>query len=241
MNDTDTPQDRILIVEDEQEMGLTLSQACKDLGYEPVLVTSIAGAQNAIQKCAFPLAILDRLMPDGDSIEAVAAIRKSGNVQTILMVSALAHASHRVAGLDRGADDYLPKPFAPEELTARIRALMRRARSTSSDTDFLVFEQLEIRVKARTVHYGTLHIPLSPKEFELLLYFAVNEGNALSRMQLLENVWNLHFDPQTNVVDVHVGRLRRKLESQTGVNFIHTSRGEGYRFGVEPKGSDLEQ
>lgn len=223
--------DRVLIVEDDAEMGGILSNACTDLGYEPIWMRTIADGQSAVELCDYPLAILDRLLPDGDMVDFVAALRKTGKVRSILMVSALAHTGHRVEGLDRGADDYLSKPFEPEELTARIRALMRRTRAEAGDGDYLVFGPLEIRVKARTVHYDTQHIALSPKEFELLLYFAANEGIALSRMQLLEHVWNLHFDPQTNVVDVHVGRLRRKLETSTGQNFIHTSRGAGYMFG----------
>lgn len=110
---------------------------------------------------------------------------------------------------------------------------MRRTKAQPVDNDFLVFDGLEIRVKARTVHHGQDHIPLSPKEFELLMYFATHAGTPLSRMQLLEHVWNLHFDPQTNVVDVHVGRLRRKLEQHTNRAWIHTARGAGYWFGPE--------
>ncbi|MCF3592584.1 response regulator transcription factor [Rhodobacteraceae bacterium LMO-12] len=228
----------VLIVEDDGDMARVLSEACEELGYTPVLVGSSAEALEAAATRRFPLAILDRLLPDGDSIDAIAELRRLGNVQAILMVSALAHAGHRSHGLDRGADDYLAKPFAPEELRARIRALIRRSKSQVTDNDFLVFGDLEIRVRARTLHFGQTHIALSPKEFELLLYFATHAGAPLSRMQLLEHVWNLHFDPQTNVVDVHVGRLRRKLESQTGQAWIHTARGAGYWFGPDAGGAE---
>lgn len=222
---------RILILEDDPEMGAVLANACAALGHVTVLATTRAEGLEKAAQGDYALAILDRMLPDGDAIDTIAELRRSGHVDTILMVSALAHAGHRVEGLDRGADDYLPKPFAPEELRARIRALVRRARAQVQDNDFLTFGALEIRTRARNVHFGQTHIPLSPKEFELLLYFATNAGAPLSRMQLLENVWNLHFDPQTNVVDVHVGRLRRKLEDKTGRAWIHTERGAGYWFG----------
>ena len=223
--------EKILILEDDPEMGRALSDACTELGFAPVLMTSCTDGLKAAALARYPLAILDRMLPDGDAIETIAELRRLGTVQAVLMVSALGHANHRVEGLDRGADDYLPKPFAPEELRARIRALVRRGRGQVADNDFLVFGALEIRVKARTVHFRQTHIALSPKEFELLLYFATHAGVPLSRMQLLEHVWNLHFDPQTNVVDVHVGRLRRKLEEHTGQQWIHTERGAGYWFG----------
>lgn len=230
-------KERILIVEDDAEMAAAITRCCVDLGYEPVLMTSLSDGLKAASLSDYALAVLDRLLPDGDGIDAIAELRRLGTVPAILVVSALAHAGHRVDGLERGADDYLPKPFMPEELRARIKALLRRGRAQVDSNDFLVFGDLEIRVKARTVHWRQTHIPLSPREFELLLYFATNAGEALSRMQLLEHVWNLHFDPQTNVVDVHVGRLRRKLEAAAGRALIHTVRGAGYLFGDAPEGA----
>lgn len=227
--------ERILIVEDDAEMGQAMVRCCSELGYEPVLMTNFGDGLKAAGLSDYALAILDRLLPDGDGIDAIAELRRGGRVRNILVVSALAHSAHRVDGLERGADDYLPKPFAEDELRARIKALMRRGKAQTDSNDFMVFGDLEIRVKARTVHWGQTHIALSPKEFELLLYFAVNAGEPLSRMQLLEHVWNLTFDPQTNVVDVHVGRLRRKMEAATGLTLIHTVRGSGYRFALAPE------
>jgi two-component system OmpR family response regulator len=147
----------------------------------------------------------------------------------ILILSALGRAAQRVEGLEKGADDYLPKPFEPEELRARLRALLRRGSIEVLDNDLLAFGPLEIRLKARTVHINRAHVAVSPKEFELITYFARHSGQVITRMQLLENVWKLHFDPGTNVVDVHVGRLRRKLE-EAGSCAIQTARGEGYVF-----------
>lgn len=224
----------VLVIEDDPEMMQALCAACDDLGFTPLTATTFADGLALVQDKSVPLAILDRLLPDGDSVDMIGALRTEGQVGAVLMVSALAHAGHRSYGLDRGADDYLAKPFDPTELRARIRALVRRAKSDETSNDFLVFGALEIRIRARTVHFGLTHIPLSPKEFDLLHYFATNAGTPLSRMQLLEHVWNLHFDPQTNVVDVHVGRLRRKLEGHTGSDWIHTARGTGYWFGLAP-------
>ena len=144
-------------------------------------------------------------------------------VETRLMTA------QRVEGLEKGADDYLPKPFEPEELRARLRALLRRATMQVLDNDLMAFGDLEIRLKARTVHVKREHVAVSPREFDLIVFLAQNAGHVVTRMQLLENVWNLHFDPGTNVVDVHVGRLRRKLE-EAGANVIQTARGEGYIF-----------
>ena len=228
-----TQPDRILIVEDDPAVAKAICAAVAELGYAPVLMNNYSDGLKAAALARYPLAILDRLLPDGDGIDAIPELRRLGTVQNILVVSALAHAGHRVDGLEAGADDYLAKPFAQEELRARIKALVRRAKAQEEGNDFLVFGDLEIRLKARTVHYKQRHIALSPKEFELLQYFAANAGEPVSRMQLLQHVWNLHFDPQTNVVDVHVGRLRRKLEAQTAQSYIHTERGAGYMFGLK--------
>jgi len=173
--------------------------------------------------------VLDRMLPGGDGVEAMARIRAGGSSALILILSALGRAANRVEGLEKGADDYLPKPFEPDELRARLRALLRRGTMQVLDNDLLAFGDLEIRMKARTVHVRRAHVAVSPKEFELITYFARNAGQVVTRMQLLENVWNLHFDPGTNVVDVHVGRLRRKLE-EAGSSAIQTARGEGYIF-----------
>jgi two-component system, OmpR family, response regulator len=174
--------------------------------------------------------VFDRMLPGGDGVEAIARIRAGGSTALVLVLSALGRAANRVEGLEKGADDYLAKPFEPEELRARLRALLRRATMQVLDNDLLAFGDLEIRLKARTVHVGRKHVAVSPREFDLITFFARNAGQVVTRMQLLENVWNLHFDPGTNVVDVHVGRLRRKLEEEAGRPVIQTARGEGYVF-----------
>ena len=157
-------------------------------------------------------------------------MRAQGSQALILVLSALGRAAQRVEGLDKGADDYLAKPNELAELRARLRALLRRATMQGADDDLLPLGTVVIRIKARTVHVGQTHVPVSPREFDLISFFARNAGHVVTRMQLLEQVWNLHFDPGTNVVDGHVGRLRRKLEDVAGHALFHTARGTGCVF-----------
>ena len=229
---TDTPRilPRILIVEDDSETATALADAVRDLGGDPVIMRNWADGVEAAALADFAIIVMDRMLPGGDGVDAIAKMRAAGSKALILVVSALGRAANKIEGLEKGADDYLAKPFDPDELRARLRALLRRNSMTVLDNDMLAFGDLEIRLRARTLHIGRNHVPLSPKEFKLITFFARNAGEVVTRMQLLEHVWNLHFDPQTNVVDVHVGRLRRKLETAAGRSVIHTERGEGYVF-----------
>lgn len=222
-------QDRILIVEDDAETAAAVRAEVEGLGCAADHCDTLESGISAATSTPYKVIVLDRMLPGGDGVEAMARMRAGGSQALILILSALGRAANRVEGLEKGADDYLPKPFEPEELRARLRALLRRGTMQVLDNDLLVFGDLEIRLKARTVHVGRAHVAVSPKEFELITYFARNAGQVVTRMQLLENVWNLHFDPGTNVVDVHVGRLRRKLE-EAGSVAIQTARGEGYVF-----------
>lgn len=220
--------DRILIVEDDAETAAAIAGEVAGVGCEAVVVGTLEEGV-ALSAGDFRVIVLDRMLPGGDGVEAIAQMRAGGAGAMILVLSALGRAANRVEGLEKGADDYLPKPFEPEELRARLRALLRRGAVGATDNDLLAFGELEIRMKARTVHVRRFHVAVSPKEFDLISFFAKNAGQVVTRMQLLENVWNLHFDPGTNVVDVHVGRLRRKLE-EAGSQAIQTARGEGYVF-----------
>jgi two-component system OmpR family response regulator len=220
--------DRILIVEDDPETAAAVAAEVRGVGCMPVVMETLAAGLAASTE-DFRVIVLDRMLPGGDGVDAIARMRAAGASGLILVLSALGRAANRVEGLEKGADDYLPKPFEPEELRARLRALLRRGTMQVLDNDLLAFGALEIRMKARTVHVNRAHVAVSPKEFELITYFARNAGQVVTRMQLLENVWKLHFDPGTNVVDVHVGRLRRKLED-AGSTAIQTARGEGYVF-----------
>ncbi len=225
--------DRILIIEDDLETAAAIRAEAEALGCLTDHRDTLPAGIEAATTGQYDVIVLDRMLPGGDGVDAMARIRAGGSTAMILILSALGRAANRVEGLEKGADDYLPKPFEPEELRARLRALLRRGTIQVLDNDLLAFGDLEIRMKARTVHVRRTHVPTSPKEFELITYFARNAGQIVTRMQLLENVWNLHFDPGTNVVDVHVGRLRRKLE-EAGSPAIQTARGEGYIFAPLP-------
>jgi len=228
-----TDMDRILIIEDDPETAAAIRAEAEALGCQSDHRDTLPSGIEAAITGQYKVIVLDRMLPGGDGVDAMARIRAGGSTALILILSALGRAANRVEGLEKGADDYLPKPFEPEELRARLRALLRRGSIQVLDNDLLAFGDLEIRMKARTVHVKRTHVPTSPKEFELITYFARNAGQVVTRMQLLENVWNLHFDPGTNVVDVHVGRLRRKLED-AGATAIQTARGEGYIFAPLP-------
>jgi two-component system OmpR family response regulator len=221
--------DRILIVEDDAETAAAVAAVVRGLGCEATHRDTLEAGVAEAASGDYKVIVLDRTLPGGDGVDAMARVRAGGSRALILVLSALGRAAQRVEGLEKGADDYLPKPFEEDELRARLRALLRRNTMQVLDNDLLVFGDLEIRMKARTVHVKREHVAVSPKEFELITYFAQNAGQVVTRMQLLEKVWNLHFDPGTNVVDVHVGRLRRKLED-AGSNAIQTARGEGYVF-----------
>jgi two-component system OmpR family response regulator len=178
---------------------------------------------------SFDVVILDRMLPDLTGVEVVRRLREAGVAAPVLMLSALGRAENRVEGLDAGVDDYMAKPFEPAELIARVRALHRRAVGKAHSA-VILFGDLECHVKARTVHRQGRHIPLSPKEFTLFRYFIENAGEVVTREMLLRNVWNLSFDPQTNVIDVNVGRLRRKLEEGFDSPVLETIWGTGYRL-----------
>lgn len=182
-----------------------------------------AGVEN------FDVIILDRMLPDIDGLTILARLRDSGIGTPVLMLSALGRTSDRAEGLDYGADDYLAKPYETEELLARLRALHRRA-SGRSHSAVILYGSFECHVKARTAFRANRHLSLSPREFELFRYFMENAGEVLTREMLLRDVWKMNFDPQTNVVDVNIGRLRRKLEEGFETPALETIWGAGYRL-----------
>lgn len=227
---------RILIVEDDAATAEEVAGFLAADGFATERSISLAEAEAEGRAAGAPYdaIVLDRMLPDGDGARAIGRLRAACPGAMILVLSALGTATNRIEGLDLGADDYLAKPFEAGELSARLRALLRRRGAGGAEAaDLMQFGPLQIRRKARTVHAGDTHIPLSPREFDLLLFFAQNHGDVVSRMQLLENVWNLHFDPQTNVVDVHVSRLRRKLDAALPHPVLHTARGAGYVFDAQ--------
>ena len=219
----------LLYVEDDTRLA---EEVARLLTAEGNRLSWTASGEEGLRRAAaesFDVVILDRMLPDLSGVEIVRRLRAAGVAAPMLMLSALGRAENRVEGLDAGVDDYMAKPFEPAELVARVKALHRRAVGQSHSA-VILFGDLECHVKARTVHRRGKHIPLSPKEFALFRYFIENAGEVVTREMLLRNVWNLSFDPQTNVIDVNVGRLRRKLEEGFDAPVLETIWGTGYRL-----------
>ena len=219
----------ILYVEDDARLAEAVGQLMADEGHRLSWTTS--GEEGLARAAAegFDVVILDRMLPDLGGIDIVRRLRDAGIASPVLMLSALGRAENRTEGLDAGVDDYLAKPFDPPELLARVRALHRRAVGQTHSA-VILFGDLECHIKARTAHRQGRHIPLSPKEFALFRYLIENAGEVVTREMLLRHVWNLSFDPQTNVIDVNVGRLRRKLEEGFDGPVLETIWGTGYRL-----------
>ena len=219
----------ILYVEDDARLADEVVALLAGAGDR---VTWAATGADGLARAAaerFDLVILDRMLPDTTGLELVRRLRAGGSGAPVLMLSALGRAENRVDGLEAGVDDYMSKPFEPTELVARVRALHRRA-SGQAQSAVILYGDLECHVKARTAHRRGRHVPLSPKEFALFAYLMENAGEVVTREMLLRHVWNLNFDPQTNVIDVSVGRLRRKLEEGFDGPVLETIWGAGYRL-----------
>lgn len=218
---------RILLVEDDPETGEYVSQGLREEGH--VLSWATDGQQGMIDASGseWDLLIVDRMVPEIDGLGVVRLLRGAGIETPVLFLTALDGIDDRVAGLNAGGDDYLAKPFAFAELAARVNALGRRPRRTAVET-VLKISDLEIDLMARTVSRSGHVIDLQPREFRLLEYLARHVGQVVTRTMLLENVWELRFDPHTNVVESHVSRLRSKLAVGGQRELIHTIRGAGY-------------
>ena len=220
---------KILVVDDERAVRESLQRALELEGY---LVELAGDGEEALERLgsASPpdAAILDVLMPGIDGLELCRRLRASGNALPVLMLTARSEVDSRVAGLDAGADDYLPKPFALAELLARLRALLRRAGNGDEVTDVLRFADLELDLGTREVHRGHLSIELTRTEFSLLELFLRNPRQVLTRSIIFERVWGYDFGPTSNSLDVYIGYLRRKTEEGGAPRLIHTVRGVGY-------------
>jgi two-component system, OmpR family, response regulator len=178
--------------------------------------------------------VLDRMLPGGiDGIGILEAMRKTGNRTPVLILSALGEVDERIRGLKAGGDDYLAKPFAMGELLARLEALGRRGGGSAPVATVLRVGDLEMDLLARKVSRGGKPVALQPREFKLLEYLMRHAGQVVTRTMLLENVWEYHFDPQTNVIDVHVSRLRQKIDAGFAPQLLHTVRGAGYKLAAE--------
>lgn len=224
---------RLLVVEDDQGVRESLARALQYEGYDVATAADGFAALDAVRRSEHDAIILDVMMPGLDGLDVARKIRSNGHATPILMLTARHEVSDRVAGLDAGADDYLVKPFALDELLARLRALLRRGGVTES-RDVLTVADLEIDPAARTVRRGSRRIDLTKTEFDLLELLAFNAGIVLTREVIFERVWGYDFETSSNSLDVYVGYLRRKLESTGEPRLIHTVRGVGYVAREEP-------
>lgn len=218
---------RILIIEDDSETAAYVSKGLSENGYTTdVAANGKDGLVRAVSE-DYDLAIVDRMLPELDGLSVVETLRKADKDTPIIFLSALGGVNDRVKGLRSGGDDYLVKPFAFSELLARVEALLRRPASRVVETNLRVAD-LEMDLLARRVARAGQTIELQPREFRLLEYLMRHAGQVVTRTMLLENVWDYLFDPQTNVIDVHVSRLRQKIDKNFEPALLHTVRGAGY-------------
>jgi two-component system OmpR family response regulator len=218
---------RILVIEDDVETAAYLAEGLKEEGHN---ISCAHKGRDGLFLAAsedFDLAIVDRMLPEMDGLAVVTALRAAKIQTPVLFLTTMSGIDDRVRGLNAGADDYLVKPFAFSELVARVSALGRRPRKTSSETSFKVAD-LELDLLTRTVRRAGREILLQPREFSLLEYLMRHAGHVVTRTMLLENVWDYHFDPRTNIVESHLSRLRTKVDKGFRVELIHTVRGSGY-------------
>ncbi len=217
---------KILVIEDDPEMRDFVAQGLTRNNHDVDTAADGARGLEAAQQ-HYDAIVLDRMLPEMDGLEVLSALRARGIATPVLMLSALGDVDHRVAGLQHGADDYLAKPFSFVELAARLEALHRRDVGKNEATS-LQLTDLHLDLITHKVTRGGQPIELWPLEYKLLEYLMRNAGQVVTRNMLLEHVWNLSFDPQTNVVEVHMSRLRGKVDKGYAVRLIHTVRGSGY-------------
>lgn len=218
---------RILVVEDDSETAGYLTGGLEEEGH--AVSWSRAGRDGLFLAMTenFDLLIIDRMIPELDGLTLVKTLRAARIETPILFLTTMSGIDDRVTGLNAGGDDYLVKPFAFSELVARVRALSRRPRGTTVDTQFRVAD-LELDVVKHVVKRAGQEIQLQPREYRLLEYLMRHAGQVVTRTMLLDNVWNYHFDPKTNVVESHLSRLRTKIDKGFTPELIHTVRGAGY-------------
>ena len=218
---------RVLVIEDDPETAEQLVESLTTNGYQVDLAVNGNDGLSRGRMCEYAVMTIDRMLPGIDGIAVIRRLREGGVTTPALIISALGEVDDRVRGLRAGGDDYLVKPFAFAELLARVEALARRSATVVKDTVLRVGD-LKLDLVSRTVSRGGRDIDLLPREFQVLEYLVRNEGHVVPRAMLLQHVWDLHFDPTTNIIDVYVGRVRRKIDGLQAYPLIHTVRGIGY-------------
>ena len=218
---------RLLVVEDERKVAQFIRKGLQEAGYTVDVTESGAGAEALAAENEYDLMILDVMLPDQTGLDTSRHLRESGYTGPILMLTALSGTKDKVHGLDAGADDYLTKPFAFDELMARVRALLRRA-SPDKKQSTLRYADLEMDLIRRRVTRAAQDITLTPREFSLLEYFLRNPERPLTRTSIAEHVWDVHFDSESNVIDVYLNLLRKKIDHEFEKKLLHTVVGVGY-------------
>ena len=220
---------RALLIEDHKEVSAYLEKGLKEEGFN---VDAVADGREGLGLAStenYDVMIVDRMLPKVDGLSIVKSIRATNNDTPVMIISALGEVDDRVSGLKAGGDDYLCKPFAFSELSARVEAIIRRRKQAGKAVETVLrCGDLELDLLSRSVTRAGKNIRLQTKEFQLLEYLVRNQSQVVTRTMLLENVWNYYFDPQTNVIDVHISRLRAKLDEGFDTSVIHTVRGAGY-------------
>ncbi len=218
---------RILIVEDEKKVWQFLKKGFQAESFSVDVATDGEQGLSLARTGSYDVIILDIMLPRKDGIELLKELRASKVASPVLILSARSEVDDRVQGLNLGADDYLPKPFSYSEVLARVRAIVRR-KSADVQTSILLLADLKVDLLSRRVERASIEISLTAKEFELLEYLLRSKGRVLSRAILMEHIWDMNFDSETNIVDVLVNRLRRKIDDDFTPKLIHTVRGVGY-------------
>lgn len=224
---------KILILEDDTVTGSYLKQGLEEAGYVVNLAVDGPNGLHLATEQQHDVIILDRMLPGIDGLSVLRALRALGSETPILLLSALSTLDERVKGLNEGADDYMVKPFGFSELLARIGVLLRRKSNATPVQTKLVCADLEMDLLAHKVTRGGQVIDLQPREFRLLEFLLRHKDQVVTRTLLLENVWDYYFDPQTNVIDVHVSRLRQHIDKNFSKPLIHTLRGVGYMLSAD--------
>jgi two-component system, OmpR family, response regulator len=220
---------KVLLVEDNERVSRFVRKGLSEAGHTIDHADNGRDGMFLAAGESYDAIVMDRMLPGGiDGLGIIAALRKSGSRTPILILSALSDVDERIKGLKSGGDDYLVKPFAFAEMLARVDALARRSTAVMKDTVLRVGD-LKIDLVSRAVTRKGRVVELLPREFQVLEYLVRNQGQVVPRAMLLQHVWDLHFDPTTNIIDVYVGRLRRKIDGQQAYPLIHTVRGVGYR------------
>jgi two-component system, OmpR family, response regulator len=222
------PVKRILIIEDDLEIAAEIAESLAAAGFYPVRCHDGNEGLDLAMGESFDAITLDRMLPGCDGLQIAKTLREAGRDVPILMLSAMVDLDDRLAGLRSGGDDYVLKPFEPTELVVRLEVLLRRAARSPKQELTLSVADLTLDLVTREARRGLHIIELLPMEFKLLEFMMRNAGQLLSRRMIFEHVWEYHFDPGTNLIDVHVGKLRRKIDEPGRQSFIRTERGTGY-------------